>query len=132
MFSYALFTISDLHALSANDIRWLVDTCSAQLISSAFLIAKYANTVPGLISAAAAVVECYEGRDRAAYVACCNEYRRWFYSMRHIVKLLKLYEAKASADKHMLLIIDTEIEMVKHAIQHKDLMLRVLEERGIA
>jgi hypothetical protein len=131
MFFYAVFTISDLHALSAYDIRWLVNTCSAQHISSAYLIAKYANTVPGLISAAAAVVECYEGRDRAAYVACCNEYRGWFYSMRHIVKLLKLYEAKASADKHMHLLIDAEIVMVKHAIQHKDLMQRVLHERGI-
>ena len=132
MFFYSLFTIADLHTLASNDLRWLVDTCSAQVVSSAYLVSKYANTVPGLISAAAAVVECYDGCDRAAYVACCNEYRRWFYSIRHIVKLLKLYEAKASADKHTRLIIETEIEMVKHAIQHKDLMLRVLEERGIA
>ncbi len=131
MFFYALFTITDLHTLALNDLRWLVDTCSAQLISSAYLLFQYANTVPGLISAAAAVVECYEGRDRAAYVACCNEYRGWFYSMRHIVKILKLYEAKASADTNMHVIIDTEIEMVKHAIKHKDLLQRVLHERGI-
>ena len=131
MFYYALFTIADLHALSANDLKWLVYTCSAQIVSSAYLLSQYANTVPGLIDAAAAVVECYEGCDHAAYVARCNEYRRWFYSMRHIMKLLKLYEAKASADKHMHLIIDAEIVMVKRAIHHKDLMQRVLDDRGI-
>ena len=131
MFFYALFTITDLHTLASNDIRWLVNTCSAQIVSSAYLVSQYANTVPGLIDAAAAVVECYEGCDHAAYVARCNEYRGWFYSMRHIVKLLKLYEAKASADKHMHLIIDAEIVMVKRAIHHKDLMQRVLDDRGI-
>ena len=132
MFYYALFTISDLHALASSDLKWLVYTCSAQIVSSAYLLSQHANTVPGLIDAAAAVVECYEGCDRAAYFTSCNEYRGWFYSMRHIVKLLKLYEAKASADKHMHLIIDAEIVMVKRAIHHKDLMQRVLDDRGIA
>ena len=127
MFYYAFYTIVDPRALSSEDLRWLVDTCSAQSLSSAYLIAQYADTVPGLIDAAAAMVECYEKGDRVAYNACWNEYREWFHTLGRIRKILDLFEAMTPANQR---VIKMEISLVERTIKHQDLMHRVLEEHG--
>ncbi len=130
MFHYAFFTLCDLHALSHEDLTWLLGVCNSKMLSSAYLIAKYVDTVPGFIDAAAAVVTGYEGCDYASFTSRCNEYLGWLHSIMLAKTLAKLYKIplETAVNKRS---IEAYIQYIESKIKHKDMANAVLEIMGV-
>ena len=137
MFQFSFHTLPDLRTLSPVDLSWLVDVCNDRMLTSAYLIAGYADTVPGFIDAAAAVIEGYDGSDCGTYVASCKEYRRYFQSMALARTLARLYEVKRkipmdnAVNKRVHSAIEAEAATLEREIEHKELASAVFKKMGV-
>ena len=130
MFHYTFFTLCDLCALSHEDLTWLLGVCNSKMLSSAYMIAKYVDTVPGFIDAAAAVVKGYEGCDYGSFTASCSEYLGWLHSMMLAKTLAKLYmmPMETAVNERS---IEADIQYIESNIEHKDMAIAVLKIMGV-